>query len=75
MLVEETLDLLLIDVAHLLWRDSNLIPVLVVTRFRQLIDLSLRVDLVVQYAKLGKICGIYRTAGVVGLALVALVQE
>lgn len=31
--MEETLDLLLIDVAHLLWRDGNFIPVLVVARF------------------------------------------
>jgi hypothetical protein len=75
MLVEEALHLLFVDVSHLFWGDCDFIPILVVARCSEFINFSLRANVVVQNAQLRQVSWVYRTAGVVWLALVALVQE
>jgi hypothetical protein len=75
MLVEEALHLLFVNISHLFRRDGDLVPVLVVAGRSQIINLGLRVDLVVHNAQLRQVSWINHTAGIVGLALVALVQE
>jgi hypothetical protein len=47
MLVKEALDLFLVDVSHLFWRDCDLIPVFVTALGSQIIDIGLRGDVMI----------------------------
>ena len=71
-LVEEGLDLGLVDVAHLLGRHGDLVPVLVAPLAGQLVDLLEVAHAVVQHAEGLEVVDADRGARVVRLALVAL---
>jgi hypothetical protein len=72
MLVEEHLDLVFVDVAHSLWRDGDLVAVLVSPLLGNGVDVRHGWVVVVQDAELGEVLGRDVTTRVVGLALVAL---
>lgn len=70
--VEERLDLLLVDIAHLLWRYCDHIPVLVASLRCQLVDILFVGEIVIENAELREVVCSYFLAGVVSLALVDL---
>lgn len=72
MLVEETLHLLFVDVAHFFGRNGDLIPVLVAALLCYRIDLVIGSHVSVDYAKVGEIGWVDVAPGVVREALVAL---
>lgn len=72
MLVEEHLDLLFVDCAHLVGRDGDLISVLVVTLFGECIDVGDLGASAVDDTETFEIRGVEGAARVVILALVAL---
>jgi hypothetical protein len=73
MLVEEGLHFFFVNVAHLLRADGDFIPIFVVAGCGDGVNTRDFGDAVVDDAELGEVIWVYRAAGVVGLALVALV--
>jgi hypothetical protein len=71
-LVEKHLNLILIHFAHLLWRDNDLITVLVAALFGDLVDTFQLRETVVEDANLSESFDIDGAARVVGQTLVAL---
>jgi hypothetical protein len=72
MLVEEALDLLLVDIAHLLRGDSDDVPILVVARAGELVDVFFIGEVEVEDAEVLEVGCVDGAAGVVEFALVAL---
>lgn len=71
-LVEEALDLVLVNISHLLRGHGNHIPVLVASLRRQLVDILLVGEVVVEDAKLREVFRGDCLARIVSFALVAL---
>lgn len=74
MLVEEHLHLILVNSAHLLRRDSDLISILVAALLCDRINSGDRGTVVIQYTKLGQVRTVNGAARVMVLALVTLVN-
>jgi hypothetical protein len=72
MLVEEHLHLVLVRIAHRLWRDDYLIAVLVPALLGQFVDGLEGREVVVLHSDGGEVVYCYWTAGVMGFSLVAL---
>ena len=72
MLVEERLDLLLVDIAHLLGRNGDYISVLVASLAGKLIDVCDVCEAEVEDAQLLEVFGADVASGVMEFALVAL---
>jgi len=72
MLLEEALDFLLVDVAHLLGADGDLVAVLVAAFGGERVDGGEGGEVPVEDAEVVEVGGVYRALGVVGKALVAL---
>ena len=72
MLVEERLDLLLVDIAHLLGRHGDHVAVLVAPLARELVDVGLVSEIEVEDSQLLEVFGTDIATGIVEFALVAL---
>ena len=72
MLVEERLDLLLVDIAHLLGRHGDHVAVLVAPLARELVDVGLVGEVEVEDSELLEVFGTDIATGIVEFALVAL---
>lgn len=71
-LMEKALHLLFVDVAHLLRRYGDFISVLVAALLCKCVDIVVRADMLIDYAKVGEIAWVDTAPRVVREALVAL---
>jgi hypothetical protein len=72
MLIEEHLHFLLVHITHRLWRNDNLIAILVPTFLGQFIDRLEGGEMVVLDSNGGEVVHRHQAAGVMGFPLVAL---